>query len=76
MSAIDVRRAHVASWADVVDAATENFSSGYDLGFAQGYAAAQEDAQAHARQVDAARSAADHLDVHLARRKAAGRWSV
>lgn len=76
MSAVDVRRAHAASWADVVDAAAENFSLGYDLGLAHGRQAAEQDAQDAARQAYAARTAQDHLQVHQARQRAAARWGA
>lgn len=64
------------SWDDLVES-TINASVIYiEFGYSQGWHDALNDREAHHRQVEVARIAQDHLAVHLAREKAAARWSA
>ncbi len=64
------------TWDALVDATINASTIYYELGYSQGWHDALADRDAHQRQVAAARVAQDHLNVHLARQKAAARWSA
>lgn len=64
------------SWDTLVEATVDAQIIGFELGYRRGWADALDDREAHLRQVRAGRSAGDHLDVHLAREKAAARRSA
>ncbi|MGD8151419.1 hypothetical protein [Ornithinimicrobium sp. Y1694] len=64
------------TWDALVEATINASAIYYNLGYSQGWHDALSDRDAQHRQVAAARIAQDHLDVHLARQKAAARWSA